>query len=46
MSRKESQIEIRERAERIEELIKAIEGPKKSWSNLYSDEKKVGNRVD
>jgi hypothetical protein len=30
----------------IEELTKAIDGLKESWSDLYSDEKKVGNRVD
>ncbi len=30
----------------IEELIKAIDGLKESWSDLYSDEKKVGNRVN
>lgn len=30
----------------IEELIKAIDGLKESWADLYSDEKKVGNRVD
>lgn len=30
----------------IEELKSAIDGLKESWSDLYSDEKKVGNRVD
>lgn len=30
----------------IEELTKAIDALKESWSDLYSDEKKVGNRVD
>ena len=30
----------------IEELTKAIDGLKESWSDLYSEEKKVGNRVD
>jgi len=30
----------------IEELTKAIDGLKESWSDLYSDEKKVGNRVN
>lgn len=30
----------------IEELRSAIDGLKESWSDLYSDEKKVGNRVD
>ncbi len=30
----------------IEELTKAIDGLKESWCDLYSDDKKVGNRVD
>ncbi len=34
------------RLRQIEELTKAIDGLKESWSDLYSDEKKVGNRVD
>jgi hypothetical protein len=29
----------------IDELTKAIDGLKESWLDLYSDDKKVGNRV-
>jgi hypothetical protein len=34
------------RRKQIEELTKAIDDLKKSWSDLYSNEKKVGNRAD
>ena len=30
----------------IDELTKAIDGLKESWLDLYSDDKKVGNRVE
>ena len=30
----------------IDELTQAIEGLKESWLDLYSDEQKVGHRVD
>lgn len=34
------------RRKQIEELKKAIDDLKESWSDLYSHEKKVGNRAD
>ncbi len=34
------------RRKQIEELTKAIDELKESWSDLYSNEKKVGNRAD
>ena len=34
------------RRKQIEELTKAIDDLKESWSDLYSNEKKVGNRAD
>lgn len=43
MSKTDKQTEISQRAEGIE---KAIDDLKESWSDLYSHEKKVGNRAD
>ena len=34
------------RRSQIDELTKAIDGLNESWSDLYSDEEKVGHRVE
>ena len=34
------------RRKQIEELTRAIDDLKESWSDLYSNQKKVGNRAD
>lgn len=34
------------RRAKIDELTQAIEGLKESWLDLYSDQEKVGHRVD